>query len=75
MPLIASTLEADLNQLDDDFERDANINEDPKAARRRYNKRFAEIVDAYIKTGTVKVTVATTGTAAAQTGTGTGNIT
>lgn len=36
---------------------------------------LSDAIDAYIKSGTVMTTVATTGSAAAQTGTGVGNIT
>lgn len=36
---------------------------------------MATAIENYVKSGTVNVTVNTTGTAAAQTGTGTGNIT
>lgn len=36
--------------------------------------RLSDAVDVFVKTGTVNVTVATTGSATAQTGTGTGTI-
>ncbi len=36
--------------------------------------QLSNAIDTYVKSGTVNVTVATTGTAAAQTGTGTGTI-
>jgi hypothetical protein len=55
-----------------DEESDKNVN--PAEARRRTAQKIADAIDTYIKQGTVNVTVATTGTAAAQSGKGTGTI-
>jgi len=66
MPLVKATLEAQiLNILNDLSTRTDN----PAQARQDFASQLATAVDAYIKTATI--TVATTGTAAAQTGTGT----
>lgn len=49
--------------------------DNPEQSREDFAERLSTAIDTFVKTGTVNVTVATTGTAAAQTGTGTGGIT
>lgn len=56
------------------FEMEAQASESPEQSRERIADKLTNAIFDFVKTGTVKVTVATTGTAAAQTGTGTGNI-
>ncbi|MCU7615669.1 hypothetical protein NZ698_00545 [Chryseobacterium sp. PBS4-4] len=56
------------------FEIEAQANESPEQSRERIAEKLTNAIYDFVKTGMVKVTVATTGTAAAQTGTGTGNI-
>jgi hypothetical protein len=65
MPLIKQTLKAGLLTLMQDL----STAEDPAAAADQYADRMATLITDYIKTATV--TVQTTGTAAAQAGTGT----
>jgi hypothetical protein len=48
---------------------------DAKASVKRIAKGFADAFDIFVKSGQVNVTVATTGSAAAQSGSGTGTIT
>lgn len=66
------TLIADLLDM---FNSEAAATENPTESRERIAQKLADAIEKFIKTGLVKVTVATTGTATAQTGTGTGNIT
>lgn len=47
----------------------------PEECREVFATRLSDLIDAFVKTGLVSVTVATTGTAAAHTGSGTGSIT
>ena len=70
MPLIKSTLEAGILALATRL----STNTDPVQARRDFASQLATLIDTYIKTGTVMVTVATTGSATSQAGTGTGTI-
>lgn len=44
-------------------------------AKSDFASELANLIDTFVKTGTVNVTVSTTGTATAQTGTGIGSIT
>lgn len=46
----------------------------PAACREKYAEDMSNLIDAFVKTGTVNVNVTTTGTATAHTGTGTGSI-
>ncbi|WP_102980113.1 hypothetical protein [Chryseobacterium scophthalmum] len=64
-------LKQDILQI---FEMEAQANESPEQSRERIAEKLTNAVYKFVKSGAVKVTVATTGTAAAQTGTGTGNI-
>ena len=64
-------LKQDILQI---FEMEAQANESPEQSRERIAEKLTNPVYKFVKSGAVKVTVATTGTAAAQTGTGTGNI-
>ncbi|KMQ63005.1 hypothetical protein ACM46_13730 [Chryseobacterium angstadtii] len=47
---------------------------DAGASRNRIAREMAKAIKKFVEAGQVKVIVSTTGTAAAQTGTGTGNI-
>lgn len=47
---------------------------DPATARTTIAQKLANAIDTFVKSGTVNVTVATTGSAAAQTGTGVGTV-
>ena len=47
----------------------------PDQCRDKFATDLSNLIDTYVKTGIVSVTVNTTGTSTAQTGTGTGNIT
>jgi len=49
--------------------------EDPISAINDFADGLTNHIDTFVKSGTVNTTVATTGTAAAQTGTGVGSIT
>lgn len=51
------------------FEAEANETENPEASRQRVARKLANAIDTFVRSGLV--TVATTGTATAQTGTGT----
>lgn len=57
------------------FENEQNEEDDASQSLQRLSAGIADAVDAFVKSGTVNVTVATTGTATNQTGTGTGNVT
>lgn len=50
------------------FEREADEKESPEASRKRIAKELASAIDTFVRGGLI--TVATTGTATAQTGTG-----
>jgi len=54
---------------------DNNDDLTPEQCREVFANRLSDLIDVFVRTGLVSVTVATTGTAAAQTGTGTGSIT
>jgi len=47
----------------------------PDEARTQYANELANLIDAFVKSGTVNVTVNTTGTASTHTGTGVGAVT
>jgi len=47
----------------------------PDEARTKYANDLADLIDTFVKSGTVSVTVTTTGTSTAHTGTGTGAVT
>ncbi|AKK74434.1 hypothetical protein OK18_19070 [Chryseobacterium gallinarum] len=64
-----------LNDLLEIFTSEASATEKPEESRQRIANKLADAIDKFVRSGEVKVTVATTGTATAQTGTGTGNIT
>jgi hypothetical protein len=64
-PLLPDLLQADIEQLHDAMLQMS----DPARAKTYYAQRLAEIITNHIKRATVQVN--TTGTAAAQTGTGT----
>lgn len=64
-----------INDLLEIFTSEAAATENPAESRQRIAQKLADAIDKFVRTGQVNVTVATTGTAAAQTGTGTGNIT
>lgn len=53
---------------------DLNQRLDYDTAKIEYAEKLMQAVKNYIKSGTVSVTVSTTGTASSHTGTGTGNI-
>lgn len=65
MALDKQTLKGSLNRLLDDM---ATRETDPAQARADYVDGLADAIEAYVKSGLVTGTVATTGTAAAQTG-------
>lgn len=69
MTLIKSSLEAQLLSIFQEMENKKDENGNNSAD---FAKKLATAIDTYIKTATVSVTVATVGSAAAQTGTGTG---
>lgn len=75
MPLDATRLGHAFQAIDDDYN-DVDINdEDLPAKRLEQNTRMAQaIINEFLINGVINVTVATTGTAAAQTGSGTGTI-
>ncbi|MDR2964039.1 MAG: hypothetical protein LBU90_10475 [Bacteroidales bacterium] len=56
------------------FKAQQNKTDNPEGALNDLADKLATAIDTYIKSGTVNVTVATTGSATAQAGTGTGNI-
>ena len=72
MPLVKATLENAIKALL--TEEKAKMGDGSDSIDNLANK-LATAIDTYIKSGTVMTTVATTGSAAAQTGTGVGNIT
>lgn len=57
------------------FTNEQSEEESPAQSVERLATGIANAVDAFVKSGQVNVTVATTGSATAQSGTGTGNIT
>lgn len=57
------------------FTREQDEEESSNDSLQRLANGIATAVDVFVKSGQVNVTVATTGSATAQTGTGTGNIT
>lgn len=65
MPLDKATLITDLQAI---FDYESEQEESPDQSRVRVAQKMADAIDKYVKTGLV--TVNTTGTAAAQTGTG-----
>ena len=65
MALNKPALKVALNRLLDD---QATRETDPAKARADYVDGLADAIEAYVKSGTVTGTVATTGTAAAQSG-------
>ena len=71
MALVKATLESAIFAA---FKSQTTKTENPEDALNDLADKLATAIDAFIKSGTVNVTVATTGTAAAQAGTGTGNI-
>ncbi|MEN4762657.1 MULTISPECIES: hypothetical protein [unclassified Chryseobacterium] len=54
---------------------EANEEQSAASSRTRIAEKMASAIKDFVKAGQVNVTVATTGTAAAQTGTGTGKMT
>ncbi|WP_046245005.1 hypothetical protein [Hymenobacter terrenus] len=70
MPLLPTTLKAQLTTL---FNQLA-ANEDGEQGRQVFIDGLTNAIDSYIRTATVTVTVATAGTAVAQTGGGTGQL-
>ncbi len=71
MALVKATLKA---AIFDAFKKQQQKEKNPDDALNDIADRLSTAIDAFIKSGTVNVTVATTGTAAAQTGSGTGTI-
>ncbi|WP_312394739.1 hypothetical protein [Chryseobacterium sp.] len=57
------------------FDTESEKKDNPAASRQAIAEKLANAVDKFVRSGDVNVTVATTGTAAAQTGTGTGKMT
>ncbi|MBN2669991.1 MAG: hypothetical protein JXR60_12290 [Bacteroidales bacterium] len=72
MALDKISLKSSIKQAFNDQRSNTN---DPDAALDDLAAKIADAVEVFVKSGTVNTTVETTGTAAAQTGTGTGNIT
>lgn len=70
MPLLKPQLEIQLRNLFTDL----SANQDSEASMNELVSRLAGIIDTYIKSATVTVQVTTTGTALAQAGIGTGNL-
>lgn len=68
MALDKATLKEAIEDLLTDME---GRDEDAKS---EFATRLSNAIDTFVKSGTVNVTVATTGTASAQTGTGTGSV-
>lgn len=64
-------LESDLLKI---FTNESKETEKPEESRKRIAKEMAEAVYKFVKSGEVNVTVTTSGTASAQTGTGKGII-
>ncbi|SIT25653.1 hypothetical protein SAMN05421786_11548 [Chryseobacterium ureilyticum] len=62
------------NELLKIFTKESQETEKPEESRHRIAKEMAEAIYKFVKTGEVNVTVATSGTATSQTGTGTGII-
>ncbi len=56
------------------FDDESDTDVDPAEARQRTAQKIADAIDTYIKAGTVNVSVTTTGSATAQSGTGVGTI-
>lgn len=56
------------------FETEAEADESPEQSRERIAEKLTNAIYDFVKSGLVKVNVATTGSATAQSGTGTGNI-
>ncbi|MFC4636178.1 hypothetical protein ACFO3O_19885 [Dokdonia ponticola] len=72
MPLVKATLENAIKAL---LEEEKAKEDDGSSSIDNIASKLATAIDTYIKSGTVMTTVATTGSASAQTGTGVGNIT
>lgn len=70
MPLVKNILVNAIKNAQTQASQEQNIVD----ALNTFADLLAEAIDAYIKSGIVNVTVATTGTAAAQAGTGIGSI-
>lgn len=73
MALNKTALANGIKSLQDNLYSDTNRT--PDQARTKYANDLAELIDVFVKSGTVSVTVTTTGTASAHTGTGTGAVT
>ena len=71
MPLVKATLENAIKAL---LEEEKAKEDDGSSSIDNIASKLATAIDTYIKSGTVMTTVATTGSASAQTGTGVGNI-
>ena len=71
MALDKTTLEKSIETA---FNNQSDKKVDPAEARKAIAKDLANAFNVFVKSGTVNTTVSTTGTAAAQTGTGTGSI-
>lgn len=71
MPLDKTTLTTSIEVA---FNKQSDKDVSPAEARKEIAKDLASAFEVFVKSGTVNTTVATTGTASAQTGTGTGNI-
>ena len=72
MALNKTALATGIKSLQDNLYSDTTRT--PEEARTQYAHDLADLIDIFVKSGTVNVTVTTTGTAAAHTGTGTGAV-
>ncbi len=67
-----TVLIADLLEI---FTSESQATENPQESRQRMANNLANAIDKFVRSGEVNVDVKTTGSASAQTGTGTGKIT
>ncbi len=72
MGLVQQTLKADFVEILTSFQANKDITSEQ--AIEQFCEKWSIAIDTYVKSGVVAVTVATTGTAASQTGTGVGTI-
>jgi len=73
MALNKIDLAAGIKALEDELYNNSTVT--PEQARTNYANGMANLMDAFVKSGTVSVTVTTTGTTTSHTGTGTGAVT
>lgn len=74
MALNKIALKDGVRSLSDSLYENAD-NKTPEECREIFATELSNLIDAFVKSGTVNVNVATTGTATSHTGTGTGAVT